>query len=274
MNHATWGNIILLFVLLLPVIYFIRAARNGRSLHVRRIPGIDAIDEAIGRAVELGRPISFTTGLTSVSPVLYAALGVLRHVAKGAASFKNTLLVPQCQPEVMAIVEDVVHESYSSVGRLANFNPQNIRFLSEEQFAYASGYMGLIHRENVASTFLFGYFAAESLILAEAGRQVGAMQVAASISPEQVAFFICTCDYTLIGEELFGAAAYLSRDPIQLGSLVGQDWAKLFLFLIIVLGVLLSTAISILNNYAFDLGNFVDYANYTFRFFLGSHFSF
>jgi len=31
--------------------------------------------------------------------------------------------------------------------------------------------MGIAHREQAASCFLFGYFAAESLILAEAGQQ-------------------------------------------------------------------------------------------------------
>ncbi|MCB0321350.1 MAG: hypothetical protein KDD60_10535, partial [Bdellovibrionales bacterium] len=134
------------------------------------------------------------------------------------------------------IVEDLVRDAYRDARRLSAFDQQNIIFLSESQFAFASGYMGIVHREQVASAFLFGYFAAESLILAEAGQQVGAMQVAASVSPEQVPFFICTCDYTLIGEELYASSAYLSREPIQLGSLAGQDYAKLIFLLLILIG--------------------------------------
>ncbi len=42
-----------------------------------------------------------------------------------------------------------------------------------------------------------------------------------------------TCDYTLIGEELFAASAYLSRDPQQLGSLKGHDFGKLVIILIL-----------------------------------------
>ncbi|NBW40728.1 hypothetical protein EBR25_06965, partial [bacterium] len=80
-----------------------------------------------------------------------------------------------------------------------------------------------------------------SLILAEAGQQVGAMQVAASVSPEQVPFFICTADYTLIGEELYASSAYLSREPVQLGSLAGQDVAKLIFVILIIAGVLIAT---------------------------------
>jgi hypothetical protein len=138
-------------------------------------------------------------------------------------------------------VEDVTRDAYRSAGKLSLFDPSSVIFLSEEQFAFASGYMGLIHRERAGAAFLFGSFAAESLILAEAGQQVGAMQVAASVSPEQVAFFICTCDYTLIGEELFAASAYLSREPVLLGSLRGQDIAKLGFFVIILVGVAIAT---------------------------------
>lgn len=240
-EHATPGMIIILLLVCGTVLFFMRKARKGADIFVRRIPGIDAVEEAVGRAAELGRPISFTTGLTGISPVLYAALGVLSYVARKAALFGSRLLIPQSAPDAMAIVEDVVRDSYRSAGRLSSFDSQQIRFLSEDQLAFASGYMGLIHREKVASAFLFGSFAGESLILAEAGQQIGAMQVAATVSPEQIAFFIAACDYTLIGEELFAASAYLSREPVQLGSLVGQDIGKLLFFMLIVVGVLIAT---------------------------------
>jgi len=241
-GHATPGMLLLLVFLLGPVLYYIRKAQRERdSLYVRRIPGIDAIEEAVGRAAELGRPTAFCTGLTQVGPVLYACLGVLFYVARKNALYRSKLFVPQLAPDAMAIVEDVVRDAYQSTGRLSSFNPQSILFLSEDQFAYASGYIGLLHRENVGAALLFGSFAAEALILAEAGQQVGAMQVGATVNPEQVAFFVTACDYTLIGEELFAASAYLSREPIQLGSLYGQDRAKLVLVALIVVGVLLET---------------------------------
>ncbi|NMC63298.1 MAG: hypothetical protein GYA55_09035 [SAR324 cluster bacterium] len=229
-----------------------RKARRGEKIYVRRISGVDAIDEAIGRAAELGRPISFTTGLTGVSPVLYAALGVLFYVSRKAALFASRLFAPQSAPDVMAITEDVMRDAYRNVGKLSNFDPQQIIFLSEDQLAFASGYIGLLHRERVASAFLFGSFAGEALILAEAGQQIGAMQVAATVTPEQVAFFIAACDYTLIGEELFAASAYLSQEPVQLGSLVGQDIGKLLFFTMIVIGVLISTFNSVFPDLALN----------------------
>ena len=248
-EHSTPGIILLLILFIAPVLYLIKKAQKGEEIFVRRIPGVDAVDEAIGRSAELGKPIAFSTGLTSVSPVLYACLGVLAHVSYRAARFRSKLLVPQYNPEAMAIVEDVVRDSYRDARRVSAFDPQSIMFLSESQFAFASGYQGIVHREKVASAFLFGYFAAESLILAEAGQQVGAMQVAASVSPEQVPFFICTCDYTLIGEELYASSAYLSREPIQLGSLAAQDLAKLVFVFLIVVGCIIATINSIYPDY-------------------------
>ena len=54
-------------------------------------------------------------------------------------------------------------------------------------------------------------------------------------------FFIAACDFTLIGEELFAASAYLSGEPRQLGSLKGQDIGKGIAMAVIVLGVLTVT---------------------------------
>jgi hypothetical protein len=78
-----------------------------------------------------------------------------------------------------------------------------------------------------------GYFNAESLLLAETGASTGAIQVAGTDQYIQLPFFITTCDYTLIGEELYAASAYLSRDPRLLGSLRGQDVGKAFLMITI-----------------------------------------
>jgi hypothetical protein len=239
--HATFAVLLLMLLAVAPVLYFIRRARRGDALFVRRIAGIDAIDEAVGRCAELGRPVVFSTGLTQINPILYATLGVLYHVARRAARYKARILLPQNAPDVMAVAEEVLRDGYRDEGRLSAFDPKQVVFLSDEQFAFAAGYIGLVQREKAGSTFLFGTFAAESLVLAEAGQQVGAMQVAATVSPEQVAFFICACDYTLIGEELFAASAYLTREPVQLGSLCGQDRTKLVFVVLIVLGVLIAT---------------------------------
>jgi len=57
----------------------------------------------------------------------------------------------------------------------------------------------------------------------------------------QLPFFVAACDYTLIGEEIYAASAYLSREPVLLGSLKGQDWGKALAILAVLAGVILET---------------------------------
>ncbi|UCG92590.1 MAG: hypothetical protein JSV97_02455, partial [candidate division WOR-3 bacterium] len=92
-----------------------------------------------------------------------------------------------------------------------------------------------------ATNLFLGYFWAESLILAETGASTGAIQIAGTDSVFQLPFFITACDYTLIGEELYAASAYLSKEPLLLGSLKGQDWGKM-----IILGMLIVASALIL----------------------------
>jgi hypothetical protein len=96
-------------------------------------------------------------------------------------------------------------------------------------------------REKPAANFYMGYFYAESLILAETGANTGAIQIAATDSYTQLPFFITTCDYTLMGEELYAASAYLSREPLLLGSLRAQDVCKGILITALVAGTILAT---------------------------------
>src|SRR5262245_15334265 len=121
MQHATPGILVLIVLFCGPVLYFVRRALAGQKMYIRRIPGIDAIDESIGRAVEMGRPISFTTGLSGVGPLLYACLGILRHVARRAAVFNSRLFVPACDPEAMAMTDATLQSAYRSEKKFSNY---------------------------------------------------------------------------------------------------------------------------------------------------------
>ena len=68
-----------------------------------------------------------------------------------------------------------------------------------------------------------------------------AVQIAGTAEPSQIPFFVAACDYTLIGEELFAASAYLSKNPREVGSLKGQDMVKVVIIVAIIIGTLLVT---------------------------------
>ena len=238
------GKITTLVIALLAcglVYLFIRLARGGKELFIRKIPGLDAVDEAVGRATEMGRPVYFITGLGSMDalPVI-AAINILGRIARKTAEHDTRLRMPCYDPIVMSVAQEVVKEAATAVGRPDTFRKDDIFFVAQEQFAYAAAVDGMFVREKPATIFYMGMFYAESLLLAETGATVGAIQIAGTDSYSQLPFFITACDYTLIGEELYAASAYLSREPVLLGSLRGQDTMKGLIMLAILLGFVLS----------------------------------
>lgn len=227
---------VLIFTLV--VLSAILHARRGGEVYVRRIPGLTAIDETVGRATEMGRPITFSLGLSQqLDIVALQALAICLHVIRLAIRFGTRVITTMRNATVYAVADEAISEAYAAAGRPESFRREDVRFLSDRQFAYASAMMGTIIRERAASNYMFGEFYAESLILAEAGNLVGAIQVAGTPSTTQIPFFVAACDYTIIGEEFFAATAYLTRDPILCGSLLGGDRCKLLLLLLILGGV-------------------------------------
>jgi hypothetical protein len=256
-SSPQWFNInrinvlIAMIIVFSLILYYISHARRGKKLFIRRIAGLDAVDEAVGRATEMGKPILYVPGLSGVTDVAtIAAINILGEVAKKTAQYETTLLVPNRDPIVYTVAREVVKEAYTSVGRPDVYKADNIFFITDSQFAYAAAVDGIMVREKPATNFFLGMFWAESLILAETGATTGAIQIAGTDSVFQLPFFITACDYTLIGEELYAASAYLSREPLLLGSLVGQDYGKIVIVVIVILAsifMLLSTKIPILN---------------------------
>jgi hypothetical protein len=224
------------------IAYFINHARNGKPLWVRKIAGLEAIDEAVGRATEMGRPVLFVAGIQDINEIqTLAGLTVLSRVAKTAAEYGAQIEVPTCRSLVMAAARETVEAAYLAAGAPDSYQPDKIHYLTDEQFAFVAGVTGYMVREEPAACIYMGGFYAESLILAETGNHIGAIQVAGTAMPSQLPFFVASCDYTLIGEEFFAASAYLSGDPLQIGSLKGQDYGKFLSVLILVFGIFIAT---------------------------------
>ncbi len=226
------------------VVVFIRLAKAGRPLKVRPIAGIQALEEAVGRATEQGRPVLYSPGLNGLSSIsTLASLSILSRVAEKVAEYGTRLIMPNRDPIVMSVAQETVRESYTRVGRPDAFNPDDIFFVTDEQFAYVAAVDGIMLRERPATNIYMGAFYAESLLLAETGASTGAIQIAGTDSEAQLPFFIAACDYTLIGEELYAAGAYMGHDPGLLGSLKGQDWAKGIVIALMTIGILITTLI-------------------------------
>ncbi|MBF0314672.1 MAG: hypothetical protein HQK50_09155 [Oligoflexia bacterium] len=234
--------LILIFLTVVIMCFIVYAQRNPHKLFVRRIAGLDAMEDALGRATEMGRSALFVHGLRSVSEIpTIAAINILGKIAKKIAEFDATLRVSNWDPIVQQVSQETVKEAHIEAGRPDTYKSENIFFAAGDQFSYAAAVEGIMVREKPATIFYFGYFYAESLLLSETGAHTGAIQIAGSDAFTQIPFFITTCDYTLIGEELYAASAYLSREPKLLGGLKGQDVGKMAIILILILGTLFTT---------------------------------
>lgn len=219
------------------ILGFVLYARKGRKLYVRPIAGLEAVDNAIGRATEMGKPVLYSSGLGKMDRVAtMASMNILASVAEKTAEYSTPLIFPNYDPVVMATAQEVVFEAYSKAGHPEAFNPDNIFFVTQSQFGYAAAVDGIMTRQLPATNLFLGTFEAEALILAETGNSVGALQIAGTDSTIQLSFFIVACDYTLIGEELFVASGYLTKDPQVLGSIKGQDFLKALVVLLILIG--------------------------------------
>lgn len=241
LEHANPFMTVLFCVMCAIIVGSVVLAQRGRKMTIRRIPGLSAIEEAIGRATEMGKPIFFSTGLHGITIVTLQALAILSYIVKLAALHATRVIVATASSVLLPVAEESVREACAAAGRPDAYRADDVRFVTEEQFAYALGSVGIMAREQCATNFFFGAFFAEALILTENGRALGALQVAGCPDPVQIPFFIATCDYVVIGDEYYAASAYLTQEPTLTGSLVGQDIVKAIVVALLLVGVAVAT---------------------------------
>ena len=235
--NVSHSNIVLLCWVILSsaaVIFFtLRSSRWQRQL--RLIPGLKAIEEAVGRSTELGKPMVFTTGWGGdiQRPTTLASLNLLRFVAAKAASYGTRIIFPTHNPIMAAAAREIIKGTYAEQGQSDLFRESDVVFVSPSQFGYAAGVDGIITRSQPGALFLLGTFEGEALILAETGNMTGALQIAGTDSTIQLSFFMVACDYTLIGEELYTASAYLSDDKRVKASMLAQDALRALMLILL-----------------------------------------
>ena len=218
-------------VFCLIILYFINQARKGKKLYIRKISGLDAVEDAVGRATEMGRPILYSMGIGLVDYIAtIASFNILGEIAKKTGQYETSLIVPTSDPVVYTVAREIVKESYATIGRPDLFDADKVYFVTDSQFAYAAAVDGVMLRERPAANFFIGYFKAESLIMAETGASTGAIQIAGTDQITQLPFFVTACDFTLIGEELYAASAYISKEPLLMGAIKGEDLGKVVIF--------------------------------------------
>jgi hypothetical protein len=187
----------------------------------------------------MGKPVLFSAGWGAQldKPTTMAAMNIFGWLARKAAEYSARLKFPAHDAVIMAAAQEAAHDAALLAGKPEWYVPEDIYYVTGSQFGYAAALDGIMERERPAANLWLGTFAAESLILAETGNHIGAVQIAGTDSTIQLAFFLVTCDHTLIGEEVFAASGYLTRDPMVLGGLRAQDLLKVVVGLVVLAGL-------------------------------------
>ena len=235
-------GLVLIIVIAVMAVYYIR---SKKQVYVRRVPGLDAIEEAVGRSAEMAKPVVCSYGIASGGFDYWTLTGltILGHVARLAARTGTRLIVPTGGSDssliVRPAVEEIVRTAYILEGALDNFKPDDIPFLSGQQYAYVGGYVGILQRTRPGSVIMTGSHASDAMNIAETSNAVGAITITSGSYLSNVAALACASDYILIGEEAPAAGAYLSTDPSQRASIRIQDLFKWFTIATLVIGLIL-----------------------------------
>lgn len=231
-----------LLIIVLAAIFEMSRIVSTRKVGKRDVLVLERVDEWIKKAAKLGRSVFFTTGTGSVDhPDTLAGLALLEYVAKQCVKHNARLIVANARSQVQPVTQDIVRNAYVKGGKEDTYSTDSVRYISGRQFAYSAGIMGIMRREKPAVNFFVGDFQAEALLIAETGRAEALYQFAGTTNPDQLPFFLTTCDQTLIGEELYHAQGYLSSDSRSISGLIGQDAGKICAILLILAGALLIT---------------------------------
>lgn len=216
--------------------------RKGRTWEIRPLEGLEATYESIGRAAEMGRPIMVLTGISGLgSTQTLAGLTVLGEVAQRAAEIGVATHTTSTSTEVIAFSEGVIKSAYDAAGKSELYRPgEYVRWFGGGQFAYAVGAAGYILEVKPAVIVFMGYFLFDVIVTMETGSRIGAQIIGGTLSalPEMSVF----CDYLLIGEELYAASAMISQDKQVIATIAGQDWIKLIILILVVVGIILKLA--------------------------------
>lgn len=241
MNPGTVAQLALLVAFWVVAYWGMTSAKRGTVVPLKQLPGLDAIEEAVGRATELGRP--FLANIQAWGPHLedqvLASCELVRYAAQAAVRYEAPFMVVTNSADGFPIMEDITRSAYIIGGKAEMYDPTDMRFIGGFSSGTHTQIMNLMRDEKIAAQLIAGNLMNQTMFYAETGAALGAIQIGATKNTHQMPFITMQCDYSLIGDELYAAATMISRDPVRVGFLVGQEFGKVFCLVVLFVGVLL-----------------------------------
>lgn len=221
---------VLLLLLLPALLFLVLRVRAGEAGELRRLPAMEELPRSVGRSAETNQPLHVSVGVAGVGGAAtaetWAGLGLLAELADEAVASDAPLIVTVGDPTVLPIAQDILRRAYARHGRPDGYDPTQVRFIAPVPLAYAAGVTGLLQREPLRGNVMLGAFGDEYLLMGETGARKGVFQIVGAADPRTLPFVYATADEPLIGEEMYASSSYAGRGPLQVASLLAEDWAR------------------------------------------------
>lgn len=223
--------------------YYIQNTKKGKIPQLRSIVGFEAIKDLIGRATELGGVVHFTPGLRGAlsgerAMDTVVGLSVLNYIARMAYRNEVHVICSVAQPENTAIGLAILEQAKIASG--AEEARPDVRYFGSG-FATTTGILHTLAEENVAANIMIGSYGADAIIMAESAQKLGIMQIGGCATPGNLPFLMAICDYYLLGDEIYAAAALSTGSVEDIGILAASDIAKLIAAILLTLGMISAT---------------------------------
>jgi hypothetical protein len=246
---STFVIFITMLILIFIPLFLTQRRKIKPQEKLQRLAALDAIDENLARAAEMGRPIMFGLGAYAnlkddSSTQTMAGLDILSYVAREAAKADTPLFCSTGKSESLAAMTDIVEEAYRAEGKADHFDAKRCVWWSDAWTQYYIGLTGLLYDTKPATVIFSGAVSWEAAQLSTEIHDLGGVLIGGTgrYGASNQSLMAIGSDYHIILEEMYAASAYLSRDPIECATILGQDYSKFLEIGLIILGVILLLA--------------------------------
>jgi hypothetical protein len=217
--------------------------RRRSPASLRRIDAYERLNRSVGLAVENGTRLHISLGrgnlFTARGGSALAGLAMLRRLAERTSVSDRPPVVTSGDASLAILSQDTLQSGYRAAGVEEQYRVSTGRLTGLSPFSYAAGTLPIVHDENVSANIVLGDFGPEAALLTEAAERENTNLIAASDNLSAQSIFYAAAQDPLVGEELFGAGAYVGAGPSHEASLNVQDILRWIIILAILIGSLL-----------------------------------
>jgi hypothetical protein len=197
---------------------------------VRRVPCIDALDEAVRICAETARPF-YCANLGRPGDLKgLSELHCVEYVARQCGEVGVKVLTGAYAADENVALMDAVRHGYTVAGHPELFQIEDHKYYLNMLFSIPA-HVNMIKSENAGAAMVNCWPPNPML---EAGYRIGAYTIAWAHNPDQTADHLVIANSAIFAEEGVAAGAYISKDPNETAHLISGDIAKIFLVFLII----------------------------------------